>query len=161
MLRLNAAGSPLFRLTPEVDIGRALWQRIPIYHPMTFVAREIYDEVGLFDDGLKTTKDYDLDMRIARCVFQFCHLSGTLAEMPYGGVSEQRLLLRLRECFVVRVRYGYPGYKDCCLFAWGLLKGSVWAVLTHIGLSRTLTLLPMSRVISPVYRPCRFCPMKS
>ena len=142
MLRLNAAGAPLFRLTPEADIGRAVWQRMPIYHPTTFVARTLYDEVGLFDAGLKTAMDYDLIMRMVRGACRFCHIPEILAEMPYGGVSERRLLLRLQECFAIRVRYGYPAYKACGLFTWGLLKGSVKAVLTHIGLSRLLTLLP-------------------
>lgn len=142
MLRLNAAGAPLFRLTPEADIGRAVWQRMPIYHPTTFVAREIYHEVGLFDVGLKTSMDYDLILRISRGAYRFCYLPEILAEMPYGGVSERRLLRRLQEGFIIRTRYGFPRYKACCLFAWGLLKGSVKAVLTHTGLSRILTLLP-------------------
>lgn len=142
MLRLDASGHPLFRLRPDPDIEAAVWLRMPIYHPTTFVTRRAYNQVGGFDVGLKTAMDYDLILRLFKAGRSFCLIPELLARMPYGGVSEQRMLLRLKECYMIRTRHGYATAKALFLFVWGLFKGTVKFLLVHSGLSRLLTLLP-------------------
>jgi len=142
MLRLDTSGRPLFRLKPDSDLAAAVWLRMPIYHPTTFVKRSAYNLVGGFDVVLKAAMDYDLILRMHKAERAFCYIHELLARMPYGGVSEHRMLLRLKECWRIRVRHGYPSHKAFILFVWGLLKGSVKFLLVHLGLSRLLTLLP-------------------
>jgi hypothetical protein len=60
---------------------------VGIRHPATFVPREIYDKVGLFNDKMKLSADQDF---ILRCFFQgfkFYHVNNVLSNMAAGGLS--------------------------------------------------------------------------
>ena len=58
-----------------------------IRHPATFVPREVYDKVGLFNDKMKLSADQDF---ILRCYFQgvnLYHVNNVLSNMAAGGIS--------------------------------------------------------------------------
>lgn len=58
-----------------------------IRHPATFVPREVYDKVGLFNDKMKLSADQDF---ILRCYFQgvnLYHVNNVLSNMAAGGLS--------------------------------------------------------------------------
>ena len=142
LLRLDQDGRPLFRLRPASDPAAAIRARMPIYHPATFVTRRAYERVDGFDCTLETAMDYDLVLRLFRAGFTFHEIPELLAAMPYGGVSERRLLLRLGECLQIQLRHGIPWPGALACYIWGLLKGSVKVLLVQLGLARVLTVLP-------------------
>jgi glycosyltransferase involved in cell wall biosynthesis len=76
-----------------------------IPQPVTFVAPEIYSQVGFFDASLKIAADYDMVLRIAkRFPVKFIPLPVT--EMHAGGVSYRRPDLTFAESMIVSRRNG-------------------------------------------------------
>lgn len=58
-----------------------------IRHPATFVPRQVYDKMGLYDDHMKLSADQDF---ILRCHFegiQFIEIKQPLSNMSEGGLS--------------------------------------------------------------------------
>lgn len=58
-----------------------------IRHPATFVPRQVYDKMGLFDDQMKLSADQDF---ILRCYFggvRLIEIKKTLSNMSEGGLS--------------------------------------------------------------------------
>ena len=75
------ANIPLFKKNAR------LWIMNGIRHPATFVPKEVYDKVGLFNDKMKLSADQDF---ILRCYFQgvtFYHVTCVLSNMSAGGLS--------------------------------------------------------------------------
>mgnify|MGYP002865212403 CR=1 FL=1 len=60
-----------------------------IRHPATFVPRNVYDKVGLFNEQMKLSADQDF---ILRCYFggiEFKVVGGILSNMSEGGLSTE------------------------------------------------------------------------
>ncbi len=75
------ANIPLFKR------NASLWIMNGIRHPATFVPRDVYDKIGLFNDKMKLSADQDF---ILRCYFQgvkFYHVNEVLSNMAAGGIS--------------------------------------------------------------------------
>ena len=75
------ANIPLFKKNAP------LWIMNGIRHPATFVPKEVYQKVGLFNDKMKLSADQDF---ILRCNFQgveFYHVNKVLSNMSAGGLS--------------------------------------------------------------------------
>lgn len=75
------ANIPLFKKNAP------LWIMNGIRHPATFVPRDVYQKVGLFNDQMKLSADQDF---ILRCHFQgmtFYHVNSVLSNMSAGGLS--------------------------------------------------------------------------
>ena len=75
------ANIPLFKKQASLYIMNG------IRHPATFVPRDVYEKVGLFNDQMKLSADQDF---ILRCYFQgvkFYHVSRVLSNMAAGGLS--------------------------------------------------------------------------
>jgi glycosyltransferase involved in cell wall biosynthesis len=75
------ANIPLFKKNAP------LWIMNGIRHPATFVPRNVYDKIGLFNDKMKLSADQDF---ILRCYFQgiqFYHVTEVLSNMAAGGLS--------------------------------------------------------------------------
>lgn len=82
--------------------------RETLCHPATFVRREVFDRVGLFDTSYRLAADYD---HIVRC---FCHPVSTqfvdviVSRMRMGGLSGDDYMLSCSERKrVVRSRFGF------------------------------------------------------
>lgn len=99
--------TPLFRLKPG-RIGDNVWYEMPLNHPATFVTRKAYALVGGFDTTLKVAMDYELVLRLYRAGCRFCYLEQVLANMRYGGASDERFLAARKEVYEVTVAAGYP-----------------------------------------------------
>lgn len=120
MLRFQG-DTPLFRLKPA-PVDDRIWHDMPINHPATFVSRQVYEQVGLFDTRLKVAMDYDLVLRLYRSGCRFCYLARVLANMRYGGASDERFLTARREVFAVTVATGYPIWRAA---GWFLAKSGM------------------------------------
>jgi GT2 family glycosyltransferase len=109
MLRFQS-DTPLFRLKPAA-VDERVWHDMPVNHPATFVRRRAYDQVGLFDTRLKVAMDYDLVLRLYRAGCRFRYIDKVLANMRYGGASDERFLAARREVFAITVAAGYPRWR--------------------------------------------------
>lgn len=120
MLRFQDT-TPLFRLQPA-PVDDRVWHDMPVNHPATFVRRAVYERVGLFDTRLKVAMDYELVLRLYRAGCRFCHLERVLANMRYGGASDERFLAARREVFAVTVAAGYPRWRAA---GWFVVKAGM------------------------------------
>lgn len=60
-----------------------------IRHPATFVPRQVYDKMGMFDDQMKLSADQDFILRCHFCGVQFIEIKQTLSNMSEGGISTE------------------------------------------------------------------------
>lgn len=120
MLRFQGT-TPLFRLKPA-PVDERVWHDMPVNHPATFVRRAVYERVGLFDTRLKVAMDYELVLRQYRAGCRFSYLDRVLANMRYGGASDERFLAARREVFAVTVAAGYPRWRAA---GWFVVKAGM------------------------------------
>lgn len=140
MLRLDEQGRGMFVLNPA-DIG-TIWRQMPLNHPATFVSRAAYRRIGGFDPSLRIAMDYDLVLRLFRSGARFVYLERVLAQMRYGGASDDRLWAGLQEIRRVSVRAGYPQWRAAIWLLYRACVGGVKRVLRKTGLRRLLLLHP-------------------
>jgi glycosyltransferase involved in cell wall biosynthesis len=114
MVRFQGA-TPLFRLKPA-PVDQRIWYDMPVNHPATFVRRLAYDKVGLFDTQLRVAMDYELMLRLYRAGCRFRYLEQVLANMRYGGASDERFMAARQEVFAVTVAAGYPRWRAAWWF---------------------------------------------
>jgi glycosyltransferase involved in cell wall biosynthesis len=141
LLRINEQGKPLFLFKPA-DLSKAIWHKMPISHPTTFVARTAYARVGEFNNRLKVAMDYDLILRLHLAGASFCYVDRVLAQMRSGGVSDTDLWSGLRELRAVSITHGYGRLRANGWFLYNGLTGEVKRWLRRAGLHRLLTLHP-------------------
>ena len=74
----------LKEVTPNLEL---MEQTMPIFHPATFIKKQVYDEVGGFNEAYKLSADYDLVYRIYKAGKQFEYLNKSLTIFRLGGAS--------------------------------------------------------------------------
>lgn len=62
-------------------------QTMPIFHPATFIKKQVYDEVGVFNETYRLSADYDLIYRIYKADKQFEYINKALTVFRIGGAS--------------------------------------------------------------------------
>jgi glycosyltransferase involved in cell wall biosynthesis len=98
-------------------------QGMPINHPATFVTRETYEQIGLFNQKYRICADYDLIYRAYHSnLVKFVFLENELAYMSLGGVSERFSSLWIRgvEHFLIR--------KEQVFWLKNLIMSSFWII---------------------------------
>lgn len=84
---------------PDGQLRQGLLLDTPIHGCTTLIPRVCFDKVGLFDEGLRTTQDYDMWFRLAK-EFKFLHVREVLVKSrvhdEQGTVSMSPL--HIREC---------------------------------------------------------------
>lgn len=136
--------TPLFLLKAG-RVGENIWHGMPLNHPATFVTRRAYEQVGLFDQDLKVAMDYDLVLRLYLRGCRFHYLERVLANMRYGGRSDDRFLDGLRELYAVTVREGYPRWKARLWFLYRAAMSSTKNILRRLGLHGLIRIHPRFR----------------
>ena len=94
---------------------------MPINHPATFITKDIYDKLGLFNNQYHICGDYDLIFRLYHCsLVQFIFTEKVLANMKLGGISEQfsSIWIRCKEHFQIRKNKLWNSHNlwICCSF---------------------------------------------
>ena len=143
MLRLDGE-TALFRLVPAV-VERSIWHEMPLNHPATFVTRRAYERVGGFDATIRIAMDYDMMLRLYKSGCRFYHIPHPLAAMRYGGASDNKHLVGLREVRTIAIREGYPLPKAWFWFCYKAGISSVKNLLRRLGLFGLLHLHPRFR----------------
>ena len=78
---------------------------MPLNHPATFISKDTYDKLGLFNNKYRICGDYDLIFRLYNnSLVQFIFTEQELADMKLGGVSEKfsSIWIRCQEHFQIR-----------------------------------------------------------
>lgn len=86
MTKLRAfSGQEYFKeVKPNIKL---MEQTMPIFHPATFIKKQVYDDVGLFNESYKLSADYDLIYRIYKAGKQFKYINKALTVFRIGGAS--------------------------------------------------------------------------
>ncbi len=97
-----------------------------IRHPATFVPRDIYKRIGVFNDSMRLSADQDF---ILRCYFsgvQFYEIKAVLSNMSGGGVSTNNTSASLKKAShdrrIMLNSFGISGIKFQCLYYWWLVR---------------------------------------
>lgn len=69
---------------PDISL---MEKTMPIFHPATFIKKEVYDEVGNFNETYRLSADYDLIYRIYKAGKRFDYLPKPLTVFRIGGAS--------------------------------------------------------------------------
>jgi len=78
-------GETLFRVErPDL---RRMTETMGIFHPATFVKKELFDQFGLYDLRFRQASDYHWLLRAYLAGVQFGYLDAPLARFRIGGVS--------------------------------------------------------------------------
>ena len=64
-------------------------------HPTVYVRREIYEQVGPYDDWFRISADYDMLLRIFTAGYKTYYIPKVLVSMEIGGVSNRNTRARL------------------------------------------------------------------
>jgi glycosyltransferase involved in cell wall biosynthesis len=75
-----------------------------IYHPATFVRRNVYAELGGFNTKYKIAADYDLLLRAYKNGYKFCFINDSLADYQTGGFSSRNVMRSIIETLQVQFR---------------------------------------------------------
>lgn len=132
---------PLFLLKPG-KIGENIWCEMPLNHPATFVTRRAYTLVGGFDVGLQVAMDYELVLRLYRSGCHFQYIGRVLANMRYGGASDERFFAARREVLTVTIAAGYPRWRAVCWFVVKVGMNIAKNMLRTLGLHGLIRLHP-------------------
>lgn len=132
---------PLYRLKPA-PVDNRIWHDMPLNHPTTFVRHQVYGEIGLFKTDLKVAMDYEMILRLYLAGCHFHYIERVLANMRYGGASDESFLAARREVFAVTVAAGYPRWRAA---GWFVVKAGMNItknLLRKFGLYRIMRLYP-------------------
>ena len=64
-------------------------------HPTVYVRREVYEQVGPYDEWFHISADYDMMLRIFKAGYKSCYLPEVIVSMETGGASNKNTKARL------------------------------------------------------------------
>lgn len=84
---------------------KGIRSQMTIWHPGMFCTREIYWKIGLYDAGLKVLMDYDFVIRSILRGAKFTFPDNTVANMSFGGLSNQMISKSMNEALAIKNKY--------------------------------------------------------
>jgi glycosyltransferase involved in cell wall biosynthesis len=82
-----------------------LKNEMTINHPTVFVRKSCYERFGTFDKQYKCAMDYDLLLRLLINGCRFSYVPAILANMRWGGFSDSRWMVGVRETLTIKNNY--------------------------------------------------------
>ena len=82
-----------------------LEHEMTLNHPTVFVRKSCYDKFGYFDETYKCAMDYDMLLRLKVNGSRFVYVPKVLANMRWGGFSDARWLVGVKETLSIKNRY--------------------------------------------------------
>jgi glycosyltransferase involved in cell wall biosynthesis len=131
---IGSTGTEFIIRRTKDDLKYSL-KSMPINHPATFVGKEVYKEIGLFDTNFLICADNEFVVRAQKSGVEFIFLDEILAKMELGGVSEKinSLSVRTAEHFKIRKRYGVSTIQNviasCYYFMSHFIRNGIKYVL--------------------------------
>ena len=82
-----------------------LEHEMTLNHPTVFVRKSCYENFGYFDETYKCAMDYDMLLRLKVKGSRFVYVPKVLANMRWGGFSDARWLVGVKETLAIKNRY--------------------------------------------------------
>ena len=121
-----------------------------IHHPATFTRREVFEEVGGFDERYPNAMDYDFFLRAYVRGKRFAVLPETIARMASGGRSERSLWATYRETHEIRARTLTGGWeRSYAFFLLLITRGTARRLLQRVGLTPLVAWLRRRFALAP------------
>lgn len=115
---------------------KKLTREMTINHPSVFVRRSVYEAEGGFDPAFRLAMDYELLLRFYVRGYRFKELGDTiLANMSYGGVSDQRWTEALHETALAKQRHLHAPISTWLYYVWQLVRGGLRRVCEKLKLT--------------------------
>jgi len=106
-----------------------------VHHPATFTRREVFQEIGGFDERYPNAMDYDFFLRALVRGKRFEVIPETLARMASGGQSERSLWKTYGETHAIRERVLDGGWeRSYAYFLFLVARGTARRALQRAGL---------------------------
>lgn len=93
---LNEDGSFFKRKVADTNLQH-LETGFSIFHPTFFVAKRVYDTMGLYDTTFRLAADYDFALRCWKAGTEFYHIDSVLSNFRVGGATNQQRQKSLAE----------------------------------------------------------------
>jgi len=87
--------------------GKNLENGFSIWHPTTFVRREVYNKFGLFDTSYKIAADYELLLRFRKRKCHFKYINQAITNFREGGISSYNFLVIQETDQLLRTHTGW------------------------------------------------------
>jgi len=121
-----------------------------IHHPAVFTRREVFEEIGGFDERYPNAMDYDFFLRAFVREKRFEVVPATLARMASGGQSERSLWVTYRETHAIRARVLTGGWeRSNAFFLFLVTRGAARRLLQRMGLGGLVGWLRRRFAMSP------------
>lgn len=91
-----------------------LKKKMSIFHPSTFVSKNIYDNNGGYNTCYQSAADYDFFLNLFIRGYKFVHVPKVLAVFAAGGFSEKNY--KLAKCENYNIRFNRLGYSAAVLY---------------------------------------------
>ncbi len=95
---------------PNQDV-EALKTTMTIFHPATFVKKEVYDSIGLFDTKFRISADYEFLVRAFLKGIKFKYIDETLSHFSLSGVSNSNCD-SYEEGYQIQKMYDLPAQEE-------------------------------------------------
>ena len=105
------------KCVPNVHVMK---KKMGIFHPASYVRRDVFSELGLFDESLKLAGDYEFMLRAYLSRYTFCYVDTLITAFRLGGRSSSFKVYL--EGYRIQRRYRLP-YSNRMLFS--LIKRSL------------------------------------
>lgn len=89
----------------QMDDINKLWYEMVVRHPATFVKREVYEQIGLFDCSYKIAADYEFILRCYSSGIRFFYTNKILSNFSLTGISSTNHKLCGEETRAISLKY--------------------------------------------------------
>lgn len=113
-------------------------KEMTLNHPTCFVAREVYEQHGLFLTTMRYAMDYELMLRFWQRGVRFLYLETVLANMRLAGTSDQNWARGHRESLEAKLANGIGPAKAYPYYMYMMLRTTVARLLPALGLGNVL-----------------------
>lgn len=105
--KVNFQKEILKTLDNKKDIKKYIHKTMPINHPATFVHKNVYKKIGLFNTNYRLSADYDLVYRAFRAEVKFLFIDTVIVNMRNTGATHQtkNLFITAKEDYFIRKKY--------------------------------------------------------
>ena len=79
--------------------------KMSIFHPSTFISKDLYLKFGTYQECFKMAADYDLLLNFYLNRVPFHHLSSAISTFRADGMSSKNFILNLKENYLLRLKY--------------------------------------------------------
>lgn len=93
-----------------------------IFHPASFIRREVFERIGFFDKTLRIASDLDFFIRARNNNYKFVHIDKRLTHFSLGGISTRNPFLVPLEIREVMQKNYYPRSEANVVFWFEVLR---------------------------------------